>query len=207
MIIGHSLFSQKFNPSVQLFGSPLVHVFEKTGNDNYKQNLNYSFGIFLKNRFILNHGIISIRTGYFIDDKNYKKNFSDTIDWYPRSVQTIFLYGNIPLFFDYSYAINEKLSPFISLGFVLGHILSQKQHWTYNNGETKDGFLNGIENERNPKYFHLSIGLDYKIGERYSIQFEPYLKYLLNGKSPYNYDQDSKIAIGTRIGIKYDINN
>ena len=207
MIISRNLFSQQLNPSIQLFGSPLVHIYEKTEGANYNQNFCYSFGIFIKNRFNIDYGSFSIRVGYFIDNNDYKKKFSDTIAWYPRSVQTKFLYGNIPLFFDYNYDFNDKLSSFISIGFIFGHILYQEQHWIYNNGTTQDGFRNGIENEMNPKYFHLSLGLDYKISNKYSIQLEPYLKYRLNGKSPYNYDIDSKIAIGTRLGIKYDIKN
>lgn len=207
LIVGSTSFAQHLiNPSVQLFGSPLVHVFEKEESVNYHQTFCYSLGIFLTNKIKISRGILSIRTGYFIDDKNYKEIFLDTINWYTKSVQTKFLYGNIPLFLGYSYAINKKLSPFISFGFIFGNILSQKQHRTYNNGDTKDGFPDLILNEKNPKYFHCSLGLDYNISARYSIEFEPYLKYLLVSKSPYNYDKNSKIAIGARIGIKYDIN-
>ena len=204
MIIIFKLSAQTFNPTIQVFGSPVLHFFNNIENAEISQEFNHSYGLLIGKAFYLNNSAIYIRTGYFIDTKKYEKIFFDTISWYPKSVSTQFIYGNIPVFLSYCVKTNNRISPFISVGYIFGNILNQKQSWVFNNGEQSEGFRSGIENIKNPKYMYGSMGVQYKASKNLSLFSEPYLKYCINSNSPYNYDNDSKLSFGLKIGLNYD---
>ena len=207
IIISFQTFSQNIKPVIELYGSPVYHFFEKSDNAKINQSNNFSFGILISNNFGLKKNTLSIRFGYFIDRKNYSKTFSDTISWYPHTVNTDFVYGNIPIQLDYIFSCKHKLKPFVSVGFILGHIIKESQKWEFNNGNTQNGFMKMIYNNKYPKYINFSFGFIYQLNENIGIRCEPYLKWNLIDNSPYNYDKEVNKTIGFKLGICYNVKN
>lgn len=192
---------------IGVFGSPALNIFKNTENIKYSQNINYSAGLFIVIKFIKNFDNISFRIGYFHDNKNYKELLNDTISWHTKSANIKFSYSNIPILFDYNFNLKKKLEPFISAGFIFGHVIKQEMQSITNNGVIKNEIGSEWETEMNPKFIHFSLGVSYKINNKFSLRCEPYLKYYTNGNSFYNLDNDSKISIGTRIEIYFKIYN
>jgi|GEM_PF-4189122 len=204
VVIYLKLPGQGINPNIQVFVSPTLHIFNESEYEEISQDFNYSYGLLIGNSIFLNNGTICIRTGYFIDMKNYKQVFSlDTISWYPKSATTGYLYSNIPVFVDYCANFDRKINPFISIGYIFGNILKQKHSCIYNNGEQTNSFPPRTINLKNRNYIYASIGFKYKIINNLSFLCEPNLKYWINSNA--NYDRDSKLSFGLRLGLNYNI--
>lgn len=203
-LIHIQLKSQEVISSVQVMGGPAWHIFENSETHVYRPYHNFSMGILLsKKLFGTRDSGFALKMGYTIDTKKYTMLFSDTIAWYPKEIDTRFLYGNIPLYIDYRIKLNPKVYTNFSLGMVLGHILKQEQVTINNDGTKEEGFHPKINNESNPFHIALNVGLGYRISNRIELTGISYVKHQLNGNAPYNFDRDVRLTLGIRAGIQF----
>ncbi|NOX87302.1 MAG: PorT family protein [Chlorobi bacterium] len=203
-LVKSALFAQKGQFSIGFMAGSLFYEFDNTRYVSFSQNFNYTVGLYIKKNISFKQNIVSIKTGYFIDTKCYDIAFSDTLLYNSKNKNDSFVYGNIPLIIDYSYAINDRYYPFISAGFIFGHILKEVRQTMKNDGTVENGFPFDSENLQNPIDFYVSIGLNYGISKQFLLRFEPYLTYQINNGGYNNQDVNGMLAYGFKLGVQFD---
>lgn len=203
-VISTNLYSQQSQFSLELLGGPVFYNFDNTNHVSYSQQFNYTIGLYIKKNISFKKNIISIQTGYFVDTKSYEISFTDSINYSSKKRNDSFVYGNIPLIVEYSRNLHNRFYPFISAGFIFGHILKEERQTTQNDGSVKEGFPFDSENLMNPKDVYVSIGLNYRLNKEFLLRFEPFLTYQINDSGYNNQDIYGMLAYGIKLGIQFD---
>jgi hypothetical protein len=198
------LFAQQGQFSIELNGGSVFYKFDNTSYADFSKNFNYTVGLYIKKNIIFKQDIISIKTGYFVDTKNYDITFLYTLLYRSKNRNDSFVYGNIPLLIEYSRILHDRYYPFISVGFIFGHILKDERQTMKNDGTVENGFPFDSENLQNPKDFYISIGLNYRISKQFQLRFEPYLTYQINDGGYNNQDINGMLAYGFKLGVQFD---
>ncbi len=204
LVIISNLFSQQPEFSAQLLFGPTGYVLKNTENVSFSHKFNYSIGGYLQFNIPVQKSRISIRSGYFIDTKKYDTHYSDTLSWLTKRASTSFTYGNIPLLFGVQFNIKNKFYPFISLGLIFGHLISEDQIRELNDGTINHGFSNRSSNLENPNDIYVGFGMNFRLTKVVLIRVETFLSHQSNDGSGYNQDRFGFTSYGLKVGIQFD---
>ncbi|MBE9483238.1 MAG: hypothetical protein IMY74_00240 [Bacteroidetes bacterium] len=203
LVISSNLFSQQPEFSAQVLFGPTGYILENTENVSFSQKFNYSLGGYLQFNIPVQESRISIRSGYFIDTKRYDQHYSNTLSWLTKRASTSFTYGNIPLLFGVQFNIKNKFYPFISLGLIFGHLISEDQIRELNDGTISHGFLSRSSNLENPNDLYVGFGMNFRLTKVVLIRVETFLSHQLNQGSGYNQDRFGRTSFGLKAGTQF----
>ncbi len=197
-------YSQESGVSIGLFAGPSSYSFEESDSWKFSQNISYSYGGFLKINIPVTNSTLSFRTGYYINNKKYDRDFADTNSYRPDIIHTEYKYGNIPVLIELKFNTQKRINPFLCIGVNFRHIVSEEQEVVLNNGEQDNSFFNRSSFLENPKDFTVRFGCEIGVLKRTLVRFEGYFCQQVNEGSPSNRDQFGTFTFGLRIGIVYD---
>lgn len=198
-------YSQTGDFSVGLFAGPTFYHIKSTSSVKYSQDFNYAAGLYVKRNIKIKSFYLSIGSGYFVDTKKTKERYSDTISWYPKTIHTKFVYGNIPITLEFIGNINDKFFPFISTGIIFGKIIYEEQYGELNDGTEVSGFPSKSSNLKNPFDVNFGLGINMKLIKQFLIRCETSYSLQLNEGTSYNQDNLGKLSFNIRLGLQYDI--
>lgn len=204
LVFHFHVLSQESGVSVGLLAGPSLYSFEKNDSWKLSQNMSYSYGGFVKYNILFASKTLSFRTGYYINNKNYSRDFIDTNSWRPDNIYTQYKYRNIPVLIELKFNTQNRINPFLCIGVNFRHIVSEEQEVILNNGEQDNSFFNRSNLLENPKDFSVSFGCDLGVSKSTLVRFEGYFCQQINEGSPSNRDQFGTFIYGLRIGIVID---
>jgi hypothetical protein len=200
LLLACKLFPQEISPTVQVFGGYQRYLFDHSEGSKFSHDFCYSYGLLLGKSFRIVKPVFTIRTGVYVDNKDFKEEFSFNQPHNVKSAETSILYGNIPLLMDYNFMTRKTYFTFASVGIVFGKVLNIENHWEFDL-TIHEGYPPGSGNYY--RFLHGGFGISYSLNNRLAIQFETFVKYILNINRVNYYEEDVRTALGARIGLKY----
>jgi len=200
LLLACKLFPQEISPTIQVFGGYQHYLFDQSEGSKFSQDFCYSYGLLLGKSFRIVKPVFTIRTGVYVDNKDFKEEFSFNQPHNVKSAETSILYGNIPLLIDYNFMTRKTYFTFASVGIVFGKVLNIETHYEFNDGTIHKGYPGSSGYYR---FLHSGLGINYSLNNRLAIQFETFVKYILNINKVNYYEEDVRTALGARIGLKY----
>jgi hypothetical protein len=201
LLLAGKLYPQEISPTIQVFGGYQHYLFDQSEGSKFSQDFCYSYGLLLGKSFRIVKPVFTIRTGVYVDNKDFKEEFSYSPLHHTKSAETRISYGNIPLLIDYRFMIRKKYFTFASVGIVFGQVLNIETHYEFNDGTISKEYTPG--SSRYYRFLHSGLGINYSLNNRLAIQFETFVKYILNLKMVDYSEENVRTGLGARIGLKY----
>ncbi len=189
--------------SVQALFGPTGYVWDNSGGD-LKPGFNYSAGGFIQANIPTGDSRIFIRSGYFIDTKQYSIDVSNTSHWY-KALNREFVYGNVPILFGVQFNAKDKIYPFISIGCVFSKVKQVYAENVWKDGTVSSGLSGKSTVFETPKDLYIGFGIDFRLNKFLFIRLEPFLSHQFNEGSGYNIDHYGRISYGIKLGASFDI--
>lgn len=173
------------------------------GGDKPGYNVGLSIGYNLNDRWQLSTGAVYTTKKYFAKGEDYKP----LNDYWTNYVDMDYLSGEcsmweIPLYIRYNLTTGNRAKWFASTGLSSYLMKREKYEYYYTQNGVYQNRYRDYPSDK--KYFlailHLSAGYEKIINDRFSIQFEPYLKMPLKGVG---YGRLQLNSLGTNFSLKY----
>lgn len=175
------------------------------GGDKPGYNVGLSIGYNLNDRWQLNTGAVYTTKKYFAKGEDYKP----LNDYWTNYVDMDYLSGEcsmweIPLFIRYNLTTGNRGKWFASTGLSTYLMKREKYEYYYTQNGVYQNRYKDYPSDK--KYFfailHLSAGYEKIINDRFSLQFEPYIKMPLKGVG---YGRMQLNSLGTNASLKLKV--